>query len=279
MIEHTSDALSDEDFVRLLARLNVQDNDRVTPPPRTPSPPARSLARESPSRTFLAIRPRTFLTTPPTTLPATSAIYNYGTPTAAGYTADWAVAGTATQGVSHSHVRAIQKSSPKKPRIKKHAYVVFAGLQCGVFHTWERTKPLVDRVPNSIFRGYSTVWEAEAAFAYAQMRQWTRVSYAPLASIPALPQPIGSALADEENPLHGTEALDNRWFIVYRGIMPGVYRSHLECQLNTLGIPATLHEAVSGKDNALAKYRAAVARGDVSVITPTYTARNGDPFV
>ncbi|KAJ7701273.1 hypothetical protein B0H14DRAFT_3527735 [Mycena olivaceomarginata] len=232
MIEHTSDALSDEDFARLLARLNVQDNDRVTPPPRTPSPPARSLARESSSRTFLAIRPRTVLTTPPMTPPATSAIYSYGTPTAAGYTADW-----------------------------------------------EQTKPLVDRVPNSIFRGYSTVWEAEAAFAYAQMRQWTRVSYAPLASIPALPQPIGSALADEENPLHGTEALDNRWFIVYRGIMPGVYCSHLECQLNTLGIPAALHEAVSGRDNALAKYRAAVARGDVSVITLTYTARNGDPFV
>ncbi|KAJ7325482.1 hypothetical protein DFH08DRAFT_886700 [Mycena albidolilacea] len=273
---YTSDALSDEEFAQLLARLNVQDSDDpLTPPPRTPSPRARSLARESSSRTFPTIRPRTYrtaLTTPPT-------IYSYGNSAQAGYTLDWAVAGVATQGVPHSHVRAVQKSSPKKPRSKRHAYVVFAGLQCGVFRTWEQTKPLVDRVPNSIFRGYSTVSEAEAAFAYAQMRQWTRVSYAPLASIPALPQPVGSAFADEENPLHGTEALDNRWFIVYRGIMPGVYRSHLECQLNTLGIPAALHEAVAGKNNALAKYTAAVARRDIFVITPTYTARNSDPFV
>ncbi|KAJ7801668.1 hypothetical protein B0H14DRAFT_3489325 [Mycena olivaceomarginata] len=272
MTDYTSDALSDEAFAQLLTRLNVQDNDLGTPPPHTPSPRARSLARESPSRTFPAIHRRILLTTLATTPPTTSTVYRYGISTQVGYTADWAVAGTATQGVPQSHVRAVQKSSPQKPRSKKHAYVVFVGLQCGVFHTWERTKPLVNRVPNSIFRGYSTVCEAEAAFAYAQMRQWTCVSYAPLAGIPALPQPVGSALADEENPLHGTEALDNRWFIVYRGIMPGVYCSHLECQLNTLGIPAALHEAVPGKNNALAKYRAAVARGDISVITSTYTA-------
>jgi hypothetical protein len=89
MADYTSDALSDEAFEQLLARLNVQDSDPVTSPLRTPSPRARSLARESPSRTFPAIRHRTVLTTPPTTPPTTSTIYRYGISTQAGYTADW----------------------------------------------------------------------------------------------------------------------------------------------------------------------------------------------
>jgi hypothetical protein len=86
------------------------------------------------------------------------------------------------------------------------------------------TERLVIGVSNNIFRGYPSLQAAHAAFTYAEARSWTRVSDAPVVTgIPALPEPI---LASEwGNPLHESETLDDFWYIVYRGIRPGVYRS------------------------------------------------------
>jgi hypothetical protein len=81
----------------------------------------------------------------------------------------------------------------------------------------------VTGVSCSIFRGYQTVAAAQAAFEYAVARSWTRTTDAAVSAIPALPQPLPADLG--VNPLHETEALDDRWYIVYCGILPGVYRS------------------------------------------------------
>ncbi|KAJ6503115.1 hypothetical protein DFH09DRAFT_1102052 [Mycena vulgaris] len=184
--------------------------------------------------------------------------------------------------VSSSSVRAFHLGgSKKKPRAKKAAYVVFCGKQCGVFLTWAETEKLVSGVRHSIFRGYRSQSEASAAFAYAQARSWTRVSDAPLVvSIPALPQPIEDRVPSLlPNPLNGSEALNGQWYIVYRGICPGVYRSHLESQLNTLGVRGSLHESIEGRASAIQKFDAATRRGDVRVIPPTYYPVGADPFV
>lgn len=86
------------------------------------------------------------------------------------------------------------------------------------------TSPLVTRVRNSIYRGYPSVAEAHAAFDYASARSWVRISYAPaVAAIPQLPHPTHSA--DRTNPLNGNVSGSDRWYIVYHGITPGVYRS------------------------------------------------------
>ncbi|KAJ7176158.1 hypothetical protein C8R43DRAFT_1118685 [Mycena crocata] len=139
------------------------------------------------------------------------------------------------------------------------------------------TEPLVSGVPSCIFRGYRTVIEAQAAFEYARERHWVRVAGDPITmGIPALPQPSLS----ETNPLNGTETVDGLWYIVYRGIFPGVYRSHLECQLNTLGVRGALHESVVGPELALHKYTQANLRpSEVAVVTPPYRNHNSDPFL
>lgn len=65
---------------------------------------------------------------------------------------------------------------------------------------------------------------AHAAFQYAVERGWVRTSYAPLvAAIHVLPQPLDAAEA--VNPLHDSEEIDATWYVVYRGITPGVYRT------------------------------------------------------
>ncbi|KAJ7700213.1 hypothetical protein B0H16DRAFT_1483973 [Mycena metata] len=195
------------------------------------------------------------------------------------------IAGAATQGVPGAHVHATSPRK-KKPKTKKAAYVVFCGRRCGVFDDWSETKVLVSGVPNCIYRGYTTREAARAAFQYAVERSWTRVADAAVTTpIPALPQPLDPNVAfDTNNPLTQTEALDDRWYIVYRGICPGVYRSHLECQLNTLGVRRSLHESIVGRAAAFAKYNRALAGGQVSVVPPTYYggvdgANDTDPFI
>ncbi|KAJ7909713.1 hypothetical protein B0H13DRAFT_2330062 [Mycena leptocephala] len=105
------------------------------------------------------------------------------------------------------------------------------------------TEPLVKRVSKCIFRGYSTLAEAEAAYEYAAVRSWP-------------PQVAPST--NLTNPLNGNEDFDGRWFVVYAGITPGVYRSHLECQLNTIGVRGALHESILGWSAAWRKFTEAL---------------------
>ncbi|KAJ7722083.1 hypothetical protein B0H16DRAFT_1737894 [Mycena metata] len=237
----------------------------ATPPPHTPSPPPYTPAPHTASarRMFPAAHTRTFSLSP-TDRPA---LYRFATPTRQGYTEDWSVAGAATQGVPNARVVAVQKS--KKSRTKKAAYVVFCGLQYGVFLTWDEVHPLVSGVKNCIFRGYGTVAEANAAYQYAAQHQWLRLAHSRVvAPLGPLPDPTDPSLP---NPLHIAESLDNKWYIVYRGITPGVYGSHLECQLNTVGVKGNVYESVIGRSAAVSKYQQARIGGDVAAIAPVYT--------
>ncbi|KAJ7028875.1 hypothetical protein C8F04DRAFT_1265439 [Mycena alexandri] len=282
-----SDEFNDPEFLALLASLDLGQVDQgsaSTPPPRTPSP--RPPSYVDARHTFPSDRPRTTqAAVVPSAYTPTRRLHNspvqhyyYDSPTRSGHTTEWSVAGTATQGVPGAHVRGV---SPRKKKTKKAAYVVFCGRRCGVFETWSQTKPLVDGVRNCIFRGYTTLEAAESAFAYAVVRSWTRTSDSAL-STTLLPQPIDAQPRNNiHNPLNHSEALDDRWYVVYRGIFPGVYRSHLECQLNVLGVRRALHESVHGRDTAFSKYQEALAARRVSALAPTYYAggHDDDPFV
>ncbi|KAJ7887143.1 hypothetical protein B0H13DRAFT_2342507 [Mycena leptocephala] len=119
---------------------------------------------------------------------------------------------------------------------------------------------LVDGVRNAIYKGYPSVAHAEAAYEYASACSWTCVltsrppspSQAPLA---ALPSP--SEESDRPNPLHGGDSLDNMWYVVYSGITPGVYHSHLEALLNAVEIPNQSYESVQGREEAFRRFRRA----------------------
>ncbi|KAJ7926728.1 hypothetical protein B0H13DRAFT_2313225 [Mycena leptocephala] len=266
------DEYDDPLFNALIANLNLCDVQLPisagTPPPRTPSP--RPPPYSATAHTFPSIRPRTYTCRP--------VIYHVVSPSQQGYTSEWSLAGSATQGVRGGHVRTV--ASPRqKQRTKKAAYVVFCGRRPGVYRLWSETESCVSGVSCCIFRGYATVEAAEAAFAYALARSWTRVSDSSIVTaIPALPQPLPENSG--ANPLHGTEALDNRWYNVYRGICPGVYRSHLECQLNTVGVRGALHESVVGRATAFAKYAKARDGGRIKVLAPMYHEDpETDPFL
>ncbi|KAJ7676724.1 hypothetical protein DFH06DRAFT_1122030 [Mycena polygramma] len=242
----------------------------LPPPPQPPSlvpPPYATVNPERPAAISPARAPR-------------NTEYHVVTPTQSVSTTEWSVAGGLTQGVPGAAVRASKKKKKRRPPAK--AYIVFCGKQPGLSLTWAEARQYVDGVPNAIYRGYRNVPIAEAAFIYAVERSWTRVSDSTIhAPIPALPHPMDDASRD--NPLHASEALDDTWYIVYRGICPGVYRSHLECQLNTMGVRRAVHESVEGKDFAFAKYARARAARLTEYLMPTYhpdvVSIETDPFL
>ncbi|KAJ7115653.1 hypothetical protein C8R43DRAFT_1138111 [Mycena crocata] len=294
-------------LLALLSRLHLRPEN--SDPPRTPSPPpysvgplprpntvprTRSRAEPTPSPSVQrGAHPRpspTVAQPPPNPVSHRQAnqslretVYHYDSPGNTGYTNQWSVAGTATQGVAHASVHRIQLASPSKNKgsTVKAAYVIFCGTDTGVFFSWAQVKPLVTGVSNCIFRGYATLGEAYRAFEYAQAQSWVRVAGSTDAPIPSLPQPQGLQDDDEYNPLNGNESFDGNslWYIVYRGITPGVYRSHLECQLNTLGVRGSLHESVRGREAAFAKFYSADDNHNVTGVPPTYRGPPNDPFL
>ncbi|KAJ7020552.1 hypothetical protein C8F04DRAFT_1274946 [Mycena alexandri] len=242
-LKDTARSYTDDEFAALLATLSLS-TPPLSPEPRTQTPPPREIT-------------------------SSRSVYYFEFPTRRGYTSSWAEAGTATQGIPGAHVRAVIK--PSKKRVKKGAYVVFFGRAPGVYLTWEETERLVLGVKNAIFRGYRTVADAHAAYEYALARSWTRVSHltpTPLATVP----PPTIAASEALNPLHGSKVLDDTWYVVYRGILPGVYRSSLEAALNTVGVANALHESVESREEALRRYTQAQQDHNTGISPPpSYT--------
>ncbi|KAF8170472.1 hypothetical protein K438DRAFT_1982633 [Mycena galopus ATCC 62051] len=176
-------------------------------------------------------------------------------------------AGTATQGVPGGHVAVVQKGTPKKRGVKR-VYVVFQGHVPGVFETWSETNDNVKGFSNAIYRGYASLAEAEAAFAYALDNSWVRgagVNGGPVPFSP--PTPLRSSTdPDPVNPLQGSEALD--WQVVFRGINPGVYCSVLEAMLNTSGVRNAVYKGYDTKQQAFAAWDLARQSGEVTVTPP-----------
>ncbi|KAJ6547925.1 hypothetical protein DFH09DRAFT_1320602 [Mycena vulgaris] len=281
--QDSSGEYDDAELLTLLANLNL-DLENIDRPPPTPSPPTHHLPDTKRLPHHAHHRPdHPHILQPLTPSPLLAPAHLQPRRSTRLYTNIPRLADAvslpigATQGVPGATVHAVQSGHKKSKRGKKAAYVVFCGRRCGIFRTWSETKALVSGVPNCIFRGYSSLAAARAAYTYTESRMWTRVTDVVALPIPVLPQP--SLSFKLENPLNGDHTDEDRWYVVYRGIRPGVYRSHLESQLNTLGIRGCVHESLLGRAAAFSKYAAAERRGDIAVLTPTYSEESTDPFL
>ncbi|KAJ7138904.1 hypothetical protein C8R46DRAFT_1234143 [Mycena filopes] len=262
--------VDNSELITLIANLDlgpIDPHPGAAPPP-PPSPPPTSLQSVPSSSDFAPCRARhTCSPTPPSAVPLCPCAHDSPCRPCAillHITHPTRLHKRVTQGVPGASVSSVSPRKRKSKSKTKRAYAIFCGLRCGVLDTWAQTHPLVNGVPNCIYRGYATREAADAAYAYALARSWTRVVGTSLAA-DQLPRPLELNLADDAgNILNECEDLDDRWYVVYRGICPGVYRSHLECQLNTLGVPAALHEGVVGRAAAFAKYERASLGGRIS---------------
>ncbi|KAJ6504306.1 hypothetical protein C8R47DRAFT_1210372 [Mycena vitilis] len=202
-------------------------------------------------------------------------IYLFETPSTRGITTSWPEAAEQTQGVPGGSPRRLTPKKKRKP--KSHAYVVFFGRQPGVYRLWyEEAEPLVSGVSGSLYQGYPSFDLATAAYEYARDHGWTRVLTSSelvlldstvLPPIPRLPTPAQPTAA--LNPLH-VEG-DGRWYVVFCGIVPGVYQSSLECSLNVVGLRCAVHASFATQSLAIREFRKASAEGRVKRLSPTYS--------
>ncbi|KAJ7508855.1 hypothetical protein B0H11DRAFT_1901640 [Mycena galericulata] len=257
---------SDVDIVSALDHLNLSNDSESTQAPVC-SPPRSTPSRQTPARTPSGLAHAELPLTPE----HRTRIYRYQSPTSSGYTPDWEFAAAQTQGVPGGKTLRIPKKTGS--RHSKGGYAVFVGKKIGAFSRWDDVEPLVLGIPNALHQGYTTFDDALAAFAYARERSWTRVCAArpsspgavmPAQAVATVCLPTPTSYTDALNPLHGHNPDTGRkrlWYIVYRGITPGVYQSSLECQLNTVGIPGAVHDSCDDKMDAINRFERASRAG------------------
>ncbi|KAF7985448.1 hypothetical protein HWV62_5191 [Athelia sp. TMB] len=139
----------------------------------------------------------------------------------------WSRAASASQGYPGGHVRRVRPlNEVRRPhrRARKAAWVVFAGLQTGIFDTWEEVEALTRRVSNSIHKGFPTRFAAEQAYRLAHALNHVRtirpagvIGPPPPPFVP-LPPRVYDALSRASDQYLGAE-----WHVVFRGRTPGVY--------------------------------------------------------
>ncbi|KAJ7665346.1 hypothetical protein DFH06DRAFT_1323741 [Mycena polygramma] len=231
------------DLVAIAEALDISpEAETATPPPSSPEVPQTPVkpvtAKSAPSTPRATARGRT---------------YAVDSPTKVGSTVCWLEAGALTQGVSGASVRATGKSHPRS-RKKSEAYVVFYGGKIDVFTVWADVQRSITGNGLAIQCGFPTEEAAHAALAYARSKGWTGDSAVP-------PAPTGARVPAtrnhyEENPL--TCGSNGLWYVVCRGVEPGIYRSHLECSLNVTGVRGSLFRAFETAEEAEAAFASAV---------------------
>ncbi|KAJ6463809.1 hypothetical protein C8R47DRAFT_1224966 [Mycena vitilis] len=227
------------------------DDDPPTPPPASPEPP------QTPEKK------RVTRSTPST--PRTKG-YDVVSPTKTGRAGTWFEAGALTQGVRGAAVRAAAGGTLSARRNKRSgAYGVFFGGEVGVFEKWSDTQRATTGHGLAIYHGFIDPTSAHAALAFARSKGWTGDSSAPSTAPTQSASPLPFATSYNENPLN-SGTTKNLWYAVCRGVVPGIYRSYLECALNTCGVKGNLSCAFDTREEAEAALLAAYNDGYVRAI-------------
>ncbi|KAJ7678329.1 hypothetical protein DFH06DRAFT_1317120 [Mycena polygramma] len=150
----------------------------------------------------------------------------------------------------------VRLSSPRKRGAIRRAYAVFFGRTPGWYNSWAETNSMVSGAQGTLFQAYPSEDAAQAAYTHAEARSWTGVcspSSFPYQAIPERHRPTPAVISEPLSPLHcGT------WYVVYKGIVPGVYQSFLECGLNTIGISGSSYDSFVDKQVAFAQFAEAL---------------------
>ncbi|KAJ6450443.1 hypothetical protein C8R47DRAFT_1230258 [Mycena vitilis] len=260
----TKPAEDDDDIDALIRKMDAAEflrNAPKTPPAASPELPPSSpeLPPSSPELPPSPPAPRASRSTPST--PARrKAGYDVVSPTKTGRVVSWLEAGSLTQGVRGASVKS--SGSRARRRSPCEAYVVFYGGEIGAFKDWADVQRSITGNGIAIHAGFPSMDTANAAIDYARARGWTGDSTTPPDSS-STPLPLPSSYAD--NPL--TCGATDLWYAVCRDVVPGVYRTYLECALNTVGIKGNLCASFPSMQDAEAAFASAHKGGILRMLT------------
>ncbi|KAJ7065912.1 hypothetical protein B0H15DRAFT_807673 [Mycena belliarum] len=238
----------DDEIHRVLRNMEIIDlSDPPTPPssPEPPHTPANLTTAPSPSQTQRAGRFPKYTVTSPSKL---------------GDTVSWFEAGALAHGVPGTTVRG-GGSARRARKPPSAAYAVFYGGVVGTFTNWNDARASITGHGLAIHCGFPSITAADAALAYARARGWTGDSTPPQ---PPTSSPLPLPSSYDDNPLNAGG--NNLWYAVCCGVAPGVYRSYLECALNTCGVKGNRCSSFATREAAESAYTEALSNGWVRII-------------
>ena len=147
---------------------------------------------------------------------------------------------------SNSHVRRVRPYSgensapPRRKNRKPVAYVVFEGVQPGIYNTWcviciilllpsvtvyfhrDEVKPLVIGISHSNYKGYASHREAQRCYMLAGALGSLLVRSKNPSVPPTRARPISENVMQAFS-LAADDFLGEEWYVVTKGLRPGVY--------------------------------------------------------
>ncbi|KAJ7766822.1 hypothetical protein B0H16DRAFT_1453836 [Mycena metata] len=255
----------DPEVDALVRNFNFALYERAAQPRRVPTAPSSPEVTHQAGQTRVPTAPSSPEVSPVTTsarslntpqrASANGSNYAVHTPTGTVQTISWFEAGSLSQSRPGSTAHRLDSPSRvRKPRAA--AYAVFYRGQVGAFTDWTRVSVSITGHGLAIYSGFSSLCAAQAALEYARGKGWT--ADAPQTVHDPTPLPIPSAYDD--NPLNSGGNHD-LWYVVCRGVVPGVYRSWLECSLNAMGVKGNLCNKFPSREAAERAYTSAFRSG------------------
>ncbi|KAF7980386.1 hypothetical protein HWV62_38178 [Athelia sp. TMB] len=184
---------------------------------------------------------------------------------------EWHAAAHATQGVVGGHAIRVEVTVPnvKRRRHKKRkAYVVFEGLEPGVYTDWTLTEANVKGVSHNVYQGYDSLIAAQQAYLVAYALRAVRIlppdnapdGWVPSAAIPT-PEAVMGAFAASSATFLGAE-----WHVVFKGLRPGVYPAWNFAATQTKGVANSVYQKYQSKQEAVQKFEEAQRLGHVTTL-------------
>ncbi|KAF7980031.1 hypothetical protein HWV62_40158 [Athelia sp. TMB] len=245
-----SESYSDPEFDSFVANVPLTENDEVVLPhpttTRTASVPISSSSHVAGPSTSTRTAPAPTASSsraagPPTTprsgpqhaaiyprLPVTpTRTYEVTSPRRSGPVDDWEIAGNLTQGAPGARARrtdTLQAPPPISPSklLPKSAYVVYEGLEVGIFYNWNDVSPVVERIMAATFEAFPSVLAARRAWDLAcsvnVVRRLDSQNRIARVRLPAYSIDVSRRLRAVADDYLGVE-----WHVVSQGRRPGVY--------------------------------------------------------
>ncbi|KAL6309251.1 hypothetical protein BKA93DRAFT_746148 [Sparassis latifolia] len=272
----------------------------VSTPSVASSPPLSSVPSGPPSEPSLPPSPAREVVSEPSNHEVQQRMYRVMCGRETGLIEGWGRAGHASQGVPGGAVKAVSPS-PRKiykaSRPRRVAYIVFKGTTPGIYFDWDRCKDCVLCISGSLYCGYDSVGAAQRAYQFAcavgivemlvtsprpffpgrgnglvnphagpvHVARYTGRGVAAIsargddASFPASQFALPTPLPPEGTP-------DVCYYVVYKGLVPGVYDDWFLCHINTHGVSNALFEWLPTCQAALLKFEEGRIAGWVQVL-------------
>ncbi|KAF5325982.1 hypothetical protein D9611_000240 [Ephemerocybe angulata] len=171
------------------------------------------------------------------------------------------------------------------PSARKNFYVVTKGRVPGIYDTWTEAAAQKDDLPDAIYEGFETYAQAREVWDKAVDKGWVKRCNPDAGAkgkkgSPSR-RPLGassscSAIEDARTTTMNTPP-STEWYVVTRGIKPGVYSTWREASQYVTNVIGALYDPFESELEALRAFTTASVQGQIEVVDRDGHLLHGPP--